>query len=125
MGPGHAAKLDSLQAVLQRLGAFNLQEADLHPVRTAGTGAVCQVLPVLRECIALKQSEEQKQNVNKESFNILYLAVDVDAINRRLFLDMKTTEDRKSAVITISRIYYVKAEEQKCKRCPKSIKEWC
>lgn len=54
MSPGHAAELDSLQAVLQRLGAFNLQEADLHPVRTAGAGAVRQVLPVLGERVALK-----------------------------------------------------------------------
>lgn len=32
VSPGHAAKLDLLQPVLQRLGVFHLQEADLHPV---------------------------------------------------------------------------------------------
>lgn len=65
MSPGHAAKLDSLQAVLQRQGVFNPQEADLHPVWTTGAGAIRQVLPVLRERIALKWSEEQRQNINK------------------------------------------------------------
>lgn len=52
MCPGHAAKLDSLQVVLQRHSTFNLQESNLHPVRPTGTGAISQILPVLRECIA-------------------------------------------------------------------------
>lgn len=49
VGPGHAAELDPLQPVLQCHGALHPQEVDLHPVRAAGAGAVCQVLAVLRE----------------------------------------------------------------------------
>lgn len=41
MSPGHAAKLDSLQAVLEGRSIFNPQEVDLYPVRTAGTSAIC------------------------------------------------------------------------------------
>lgn len=54
MSPGHAAKLDSLQAILHGRGVFNPQEVDLHPVWTTGAGAVRQVLAVLRERIALR-----------------------------------------------------------------------
>ena len=47
VGPGHAAELDPLQPVLQGHGTLHPQEADLHPVRAASTGAVGKVLAVL------------------------------------------------------------------------------
>lgn len=53
MSPRHAAKLDPLQSVLTQQGIFYPQEVDLYPVWAAGTGAIRQVLTILRECIAL------------------------------------------------------------------------
>lgn len=50
--PGHAAEFNSLQTVFQRLGSVNPEETDLHPIRTAGTGAIGQVLSILREGIS-------------------------------------------------------------------------